>query len=220
MYEGGAVLHWQRACDCGMGRTVLAIRSARDESRRHHLSRVELRPRPCRGLRTGGAEVARVWHKDTALPAGVDVVGVPGGFSLRRLPALRGDRRAVADRAAVAAHAEQGRLCAGHLQRLSGADRDGPAAGRADAQRRAEIRLPDGAAAGGDRRQRLHLGLRGGREDRAFPIAHHDGNYTIDAESWRGCRARTASPSPMPRTPTAAWPTSRACCRQTAACSG
>ncbi len=28
-----------------------------------------------------GAEVVRVWHKDTELPAGVDVVGIPGGFS-------------------------------------------------------------------------------------------------------------------------------------------
>jgi phosphoribosylformylglycinamidine synthase len=28
-----------------------------------------------------GADVTMVWHKDTELPAGVDVVGVPGGFS-------------------------------------------------------------------------------------------------------------------------------------------
>ena len=28
-----------------------------------------------------GADVTRVWHKDAALPAGVDVVGLPGGFS-------------------------------------------------------------------------------------------------------------------------------------------
>ncbi|MGH1426008.1 MAG: phosphoribosylformylglycinamidine synthase subunit PurQ [Pseudooceanicola sp.] len=28
-----------------------------------------------------GAEVAMVWHKDTALPTGVDIVGIPGGFS-------------------------------------------------------------------------------------------------------------------------------------------
>ena len=28
-----------------------------------------------------GFTVARVWHKDTELPRGVDVVGVPGGFS-------------------------------------------------------------------------------------------------------------------------------------------
>ena len=28
-----------------------------------------------------GFQVERVWHKDSALPQGVDVVGVPGGFS-------------------------------------------------------------------------------------------------------------------------------------------
>ena len=28
-----------------------------------------------------GYAVTRVWHKDTGLPAGTDVVGVPGGFS-------------------------------------------------------------------------------------------------------------------------------------------
>jgi phosphoribosylformylglycinamidine synthase subunit PurQ / glutaminase len=32
-------------------------------------------------FRNAGAEVAMVWHKETALPAGTDVVGVPGGFS-------------------------------------------------------------------------------------------------------------------------------------------
>ena len=28
-----------------------------------------------------GADVVRVWHKDAALPEGLDVVGLPGGFS-------------------------------------------------------------------------------------------------------------------------------------------
>jgi len=28
-----------------------------------------------------GFDVTRVWHKDTALPSGLDVVGIPGGFS-------------------------------------------------------------------------------------------------------------------------------------------
>lgn len=32
-------------------------------------------------FRAAGAEVAMVWWKDADLPAGVDVVGVPGGFS-------------------------------------------------------------------------------------------------------------------------------------------
>ena len=28
-----------------------------------------------------GAEVSMVWHKDTELPQGIDIVGIPGGFS-------------------------------------------------------------------------------------------------------------------------------------------
>ena len=32
-------------------------------------------------LGAAGAEVAMVWHKETALPRGLDLVGVPGGFS-------------------------------------------------------------------------------------------------------------------------------------------
>lgn len=33
------------------------------------------------GFRKAGASVTNVWHKDTALPDGLDVIGVPGGFS-------------------------------------------------------------------------------------------------------------------------------------------
>lgn len=32
-------------------------------------------------FRAVGAEVSMVWHKDTTLPEGTDIVGVPGGFS-------------------------------------------------------------------------------------------------------------------------------------------
>ncbi|MEM6407414.1 MAG: phosphoribosylformylglycinamidine synthase subunit PurQ [Pseudomonadota bacterium] len=33
------------------------------------------------GFRKAGADVTMVWHKETKLPAGIDVVGIPGGFS-------------------------------------------------------------------------------------------------------------------------------------------
>lgn len=32
-------------------------------------------------LRESGADVEMVWHKDTTLPTGLDFIGVPGGFS-------------------------------------------------------------------------------------------------------------------------------------------
>ena len=62
------------------------------------------------GLRRAGAEVAMVWHKETALPPGLDLVAVPGGFSFgdylrcgaiaARAPVMR----AVADFARAGGH--------------------------------------------------------------------------------------------------------------------
>ena len=54
-------------------------------------------------LAGAGAEVAMVWHKETALPAGLDLVAIPGGFSFgdylrcgaiaARSPVMRRGRR-------------------------------------------------------------------------------------------------------------------------------
>jgi hypothetical protein len=47
----------------------------------------------------------------------------------------------------------------------------------------------------------------------AFPIAHHDGNYQIDADGLARLKGRIASPSPMRAIPTARPTTSPASCR-------
>jgi len=55
-----------------------------------------------------GAKVSMVWHKDTDLPAGVDVVGIPGGFSFGdylRCGAIAANSPICRS---VAAHAERG----------------------------------------------------------------------------------------------------------------
>ena len=55
-----------------------------------------------------GASVARVWHKDAALPHGTDIVAIPGGFSFGdylRCGAIAA-RAPVA--AAIRAHADRG----------------------------------------------------------------------------------------------------------------
>ena len=49
------------------------------------------------------------WHRDAELPAGTDLVAIPGGFSLRRLPALRRHRASSSPiMPAIRRHAERG----------------------------------------------------------------------------------------------------------------
>ncbi len=129
-----------------------------------------------------GAQVARVWHKDTALPPGTDIVGIPGGFSF-------GDYLrcgAIAARSpvgqAVVAHAHRGGFVLGICNGF---------------QVLTEMGLLPGALM---RNAGLAfvcrtVGLRVATRDSAFtqgwtaddlvhlPIAHHDGNYTADAET-------------------------------------
>ena len=55
-----------------------------------------------------GFDVTRVWHKDTDLPQGMDVIGVPGGFSFGdylRCGAIAANSPICR---AVVAHAERG----------------------------------------------------------------------------------------------------------------
>jgi phosphoribosylformylglycinamidine synthase len=129
-----------------------------------------------------GAQVARVWHKDTALPAGTDIVGIPGGFSF-------GDYLrcgAIAARSpigqAVVAHAARGGfvlgICNGfqvltEMGLLPGALMRN--AGLTFVCRTVELRVATRSSAftsGWMVGDRLRL-----------PIAHHDGNYTADGET-------------------------------------
>ncbi|MDZ4094554.1 MAG: phosphoribosylformylglycinamidine synthase subunit PurQ [Paracoccaceae bacterium] len=129
-----------------------------------------------------GADVVRVWHKDTELPFGVDVVAIPGGFSF-------GDYLrcgAIAARspigAAIQAHAARGGyvlgICNGfqvltEMRLLPGAlMRNG---GLKFICKRVELRVDtvqSDFTSGYARGQVI-----------AVPVAHHDGNYTADAET-------------------------------------
>ena len=128
-----------------------------------------------------GFDVSRVWHKDTSLPQGCDVVGVPGGFSFGdylRCGAIAAQSPIAR---AISAHAARGGyvlgICNGfqvltEMQLLPGV-----------LMRNAGLKFICRAQ-----------GLRVASTDSAFtqgyapgqaitfPIAHHDGNYTIDAE--------------------------------------
>lgn len=132
-------------------------------------------------LKAAGAEVSRVWHKDDALPQGTDLVAVPGGFSFGdylRCGAIAA-RSPVAS--AIRAHAERGGyvlgVCNGfqvltELGLLPGALMRN--AGLTFLCKDAPLRV---AA-----RDNPFLSAFSDAEEITLPIAHHDGNYQIDAE--------------------------------------
>lgn len=135
-------------------------------------------------LEQAGADVTRIWHKDDALPQGTDLVAVPGGFSF-------------GDYLRCGAIAAQSPI-AGALRRH--AERGGFVLGICNGfQVLTELKLLPGALM---RNQGLTFlckpaSLIVATADSAFtaayekgqtitvPVAHHDGNYQIDAEGLR-----------------------------------
>lgn len=128
-----------------------------------------------------GWHVTRVWHKDTDLPPGVDVVGIPGGFSFGDYLRCGAIAAQSPIGAAVKAHAARGGFVLGICNGF---------------QVLTEMQLLPGALmrnAGLKFVCRMQ-GLRVATTDSAFtseygmgqaitvPVAHHDGNYTIDAD--------------------------------------
>jgi phosphoribosylformylglycinamidine synthase subunit PurQ / glutaminase len=131
-----------------------------------------------------GFDVARVWHKDTALPADVDVVGVPGGFSFGDYLRCGAIAAQSPISAAVKAHAGRGGyvlgICNGfqvltEMGLLPGALMRN--AGLAFVCRMQGLRVATTQSA-------FTNGYNQGQAI-TVPVAHHDGNYTIDAEGLR-----------------------------------
>lgn len=131
-----------------------------------------------------GWQVARVWHKDSALPEGTDVVGVPGGFSFGdylRCGAIAAQSPIAA---AIKAHAGRGGyvlgICNGfqvltEMQLLPGALMRNAGLKFICKTLTLNVATTDSAfTAGYAKGQALQV-----------PVAHHDGNYTIDAEGLR-----------------------------------
>jgi phosphoribosylformylglycinamidine synthase len=135
-----------------------------------------------RAFAGAGFAVERVWHKDTALPPGVDVVGVPGGFSF-------GDYLrcgAIAARSpigqAVAAHAGRGGYVLGICNGFQVLTEMGllPGVLMRNAGLRFVCRTVPLVVA--TSQSAFTAGYAAGQQIRV-PIAHHDGNYTADAET-------------------------------------
>ncbi|MGH1465403.1 MAG: phosphoribosylformylglycinamidine synthase subunit PurQ [Cognatishimia sp.] len=129
-----------------------------------------------------GADVTMVWHKESALPAGVDIVGVPGGFSYGdylRCGAIAANSPICR---AVVKHAEAGGFAMGICNGFQILTETGilPGALRRNAGLKYICRT---------------VGLKVAAADSVFtdgyakgdviniPIAHHDGNYFADQET-------------------------------------
>jgi phosphoribosylformylglycinamidine synthase subunit PurQ / glutaminase len=131
-------------------------------------------------LRRAGAEVAMVWHKETGLPAGLDLVAIPGGFSfgdyLRcgAIAARSPIMRAVADFGHAGGHLLG--VCNGFQVLIEAGLLPGAL------MRNAGIKFVCDTAplvvATTD--SAFTRGYRAGETIR-YPIAHHDGNYVADA---------------------------------------
>jgi phosphoribosylformylglycinamidine synthase subunit PurQ / glutaminase len=133
-----------------------------------------------RGFELAGFQVARVWHKDSHLPEGTDVVGVPGGFSwgdYLRCGAIAA-RAAIAP--AIADHAARGGYVLGVCNGFQVLTEMGllPGALLRNAGLKYVCRVVplDVATTESAFTATYVPGAR-----IAVPIAHHDGNYTADA---------------------------------------
>ena len=133
-------------------------------------------------FKCAGFDVGMVWHKDTDLPSGVDIVGIPGGFSYGdylRCGAIAAQSPVCR---AVAAHAERGGYVYGVCNGFQVLTETGllPGALLRNAGLKYICRT---------------IGLRVTTTDSAFtsdytqgeeimiPIAHHDGNYFTDDDT-------------------------------------
>ncbi|MDQ2065037.1 phosphoribosylformylglycinamidine synthase subunit PurQ [Xinfangfangia sp. CPCC 101601] len=128
-----------------------------------------------------GFQVSRVWHKDSALPEGIDVVGVPGGFSYGDYLRCGAIAAQSPIGAAVKAHAAKGGYVLGICNGFQVLTEMGLLPGVL--MRNASLKFIC-----------KPVTLKVATTNSAFtsdyqlgqaiqvPVAHHDGNYTIDAE--------------------------------------
>lgn len=129
-----------------------------------------------------GFEVARVWHKETDLPQGTDIVGVPGGFSF-------GDYLrcgAIAARApisqAIVRHADRGGYVLGICNGFQVLTEKGllPGALMRNSGLKFICKTVDLTVA--TAQSAFTSGYKAGQGIK-IPVAHHDGNYSADDET-------------------------------------
>lgn len=139
-------------------------------------------------LEQAGAEVSMVWHKDHALPAGVDLVAVPGGFSFGDYLRCGAIAARMPIGAALRDHADRGGYVLGVCNGFQVLTEAGLLPGAL--MRNAGLKFICRTA-------HLHVATTNSAFTRAYrdgerialPVAHHDGNYAVsdaDLDRLRG----------------------------------
>ena len=133
-------------------------------------------------LKAAGADVTMVWHKDASLPDGVDLVAVPGGFSFGdylRCGAIAAQSPICK---AVVAHANRGGFVLGVCNGFQVLAETGllPGAlmrnsGLKFICKTVDLKVETSSSA-------FTEGYIAG-DTVAYPVAHHDGNYTVDDDT-------------------------------------
>ncbi len=128
----------------------------------------------------GGCKPAMVWHRETALPDGVDIIAVPGGFSYGDY--LRSGAMAARSpiMAAVVAAAARGVYVLGICNGFQVLTEAGLLPGAL--MRNAGINFVcREVALTVENSQSAFTSRYAAGEQVRFPVAHHDGNYVADA---------------------------------------
>lgn len=132
-------------------------------------------------FREAGCQVEMVWHKDTTLPSGIDIVGIPGGFSFGdylRCGAIAANSPICAE---VKAHAERGGFVLGICNGFQVLTETGllPGALLRNAGLKFICRTVPLTVGTSD--SVYTSGYQVGQQI-DIPIAHHDGNYIASDE--------------------------------------
>lgn len=133
-------------------------------------------------LKAAGADVTMVWHKDASLPDGVDLVAVPGGFSFGdylRCGAIAAQSPICH---AVVAHANRGGYVLGVCNGFQVLTETGllPGALMRNSGLKFICKTVDLKVETSD--SAFTEGYNAG-DIVAYPVAHHDGNYTVDDDT-------------------------------------
>ena len=133
-------------------------------------------------LRRAGFDVAMVWHKDTVLPPGLDVLAVPGGFSFGDYLRCGAIAARAPIMAAVVAFAEGGGVVLGICNGFQILTECGllPGAIMRNAGLRFVCRPVTLAVETADS---PFTRAYGAGQSIELPVAHHDGCYVADAET-------------------------------------